>query len=109
MRKRWRQKILSLSERLLQDPSASVDDIHRQVEAEIERFAEERSAPVIREFHEILQAGKDSPADTSGNIFQWVVNQKTEQENVSVAGIGSACVSLMEGIKRHGLLRVAAQ
>ncbi len=94
-------KILSLSGELLQNPSASVDDIHRQVEAEIERFVEERSAPVIREFHEIIQAGKDSPADTFGNIFQWVVNQKTEQENVSVAGIGSACVSLMEGIKRH--------
>ncbi len=95
-------KILSLSENLLQDPSATVGDIHEQVEVEIEHFVEERSTSIVREFHEILQAGKDSPADALGNIVQWTINQKTEQENFSIAGIGSACVSLTEGIKHHG-------
>ena len=95
-------KILSLSEDLLQDPSATVGDIHEQVETEIGHFVDERSASIVREFHEILQAGKDSPVDTLGNIVQWTINQKTEQENFSIAGIGSACVSLTEGIKHHG-------
>ncbi len=97
------KKILSLTEKLLQDPPAKVGEIYDRIDAEVEQFIVERSGPLLREFREIFQAKKNSSPDVLADIFQWVLNQQPAQEDCSVPGIGAACVALTEEIQGRGV------